>query len=114
MSYPYLSKPTVKAAMREAKARNVAAVARGRMGFASAFMQLTPAELRIYGPEAYPNQTWAQRREGFIARHMAQVEGNGEALWDARGEPTRRHLALAVWAYSPDAAALSRWLRAQG
>ena len=48
--------------------------------------------------------TWARRRGGFIARHMAQVENRGEALWRKRKgswEPTRRHLGLIAWAFSP-------------
>jgi hypothetical protein len=43
---------------------------------------------------------WQQERERFIARHMAQVEAKGEPLWK-NGLPTRRHLALIFWAYSP-------------
>jgi hypothetical protein len=53
---------------------------------------------------------WAKKRDGFVARHMAQVEASNEDLFTPDGEPTRRHLALAVWAYSPDPAALSAWL----
>lgn len=48
--------------------------------------------------------TWAQRRAGFVARHMAQVENRHERLWRKRRgkwEPTRRHLGLIAWAFSP-------------
>jgi hypothetical protein len=45
---------------------------------------------------------WQQERERFIARHMAQVRKHGESLWTGRGLPTRRHLALVFWAYSPE------------
>ena len=49
---------------------------------------------------------WDTRRAGFIARHMAQVRKRGEPLFDEAGEPTRRHLALIAWAYSPSPAKL--------
>jgi hypothetical protein len=32
---------------------------------------------------------------------MAQLEDNREALFNKKGLPTRRHLALIMWAYSP-------------
>ena len=40
----------------------------------------------------YPGQTWGQRRNAFIGRHLAQYLAN----------PTpRRRLALIAWAYEP-------------
>lgn len=45
---------------------------------------------------------WRRRRRNFIARHVAQMRKNGEAWYDASGRPTRRHLALLMWAYTPD------------
>jgi hypothetical protein len=44
---------------------------------------------------------WINRRNDFVARHMAQYRNNDEPLWDEDGIPTRRHLALIMWAYSP-------------
>lgn len=42
---------------------------------------------------ATKNQSWAERRNSFIARHLVQYEKN----------PTeRRKLALIAWAYNPD------------
>jgi hypothetical protein len=49
---------------------------------------------------------WQARREAFLARHLAQAKAHHEPLLDANGEPTRRHLALIMWAYSPDPAKL--------
>lgn len=111
---PYLSRPVVAAAIQAARARGVSSVATSRRGFGPAYLEFTDSELHRYGPAAYPGQTWAQRRDAFVARHMAQVERRGEVLWDSRGRPSRRHLALAVWAYSPDPVQLRRWLRASG
>jgi hypothetical protein len=63
---------------------------------------------------ATKNKTWAERRAGFIARHMGQVEANGEPLWDEDGDPTDRHLGLVAWAYSPTPAKLRSWAGKQG
>lgn len=51
---------------------------------------------------------WMTRREGFISRHVAQMVANDEPLYDRRGRPTRRHLALVAWAFSPDPKGLRR------
>lgn len=45
---------------------------------------------------------WRERRDGFVARHMAQVKKAREELWDDDDLPTDRHIALVMWAYSPD------------
>ncbi len=54
------------------------------------------------------NPYWLAKREGFIARHMAQMVANDESLYDRHGRPTRRHLALVAWAFSPDPRGLRR------
>lgn len=54
---------------------------------------------------------WQEERERFIARHMAQVRKRKEALWMSDGLPTRRHMALIFWAYSPEPDRLRRLLR---
>jgi len=78
-------------AMRHA---DVSAVARSPQGFLTAYR-------RAGGDPDALSDYWDTRRAGFIARHMAQVRKRGELLFDAAGEPTRRHLALIAWAYSP-------------
>ena len=57
--------------------------------------------------DPYP---WWQRRNEFIARHMAQVRKGGESLWDSSGNPTNRHLGLIAWAYTPDPDGVQRWV----
>ena len=76
-----------------AKARGVSAVARSERGF-----------MRMYqraGTWDNVNDYWRRRRAAFIARHMAQ--GRHETLWkrDRSGklQPSRRCLALLMWAY---------------
>lgn len=95
--------------MRE---RGVSAVARSRSGFLGAYRRAggDPAELGDHKS----GQPWEERREGFLARHMAQLEDNDEPLWEATGkyvgDPTRRHLALIAWAYTPDPRGVAGWL----
>lgn len=43
---------------------------------------------------------WKRKRNAFVARHMAQVRQNRENLWK-NGKPSRRALALIMWAYMP-------------
>jgi len=73
----------------------VSKVARGRSGFLRAYEggRLTPS--------------WEEKRHGFIARHVAQAEAKGEP-WFRDGAPTRRHLALIMWGYSPQPGKLRR------
>lgn len=71
----------------------VSTVARSARGFLTAYKRAkTPGNL---SPE------WHAKREAFIKRHMAQVSMRKEALFDKNGDPSRRHLALIMWAYSP-------------
>lgn len=73
----------------------VSEVARSGRGFLAAYRRAggNPNRLSDY---------WYFHREGFVARHMAQARKNREPFW--LGElPTRRHLALIMWAYSPTA-----------
>lgn len=84
-----LSLATVKRYEAQARAREVSTVARGPRGFTTAYKH------------GNIDESWCQKRSGFIARHMAQIEQRGEALFDRDGRPTRRHLALIMWAFSP-------------
>lgn len=81
-----------------ARRRGVSKVARSARGFLTAYKRAGGR------PERLPD-VWLDKREAFIKRHMAQVRYRGEPLME-RGEPTRRHLALIMWAYSPRPSAL--------
>ena len=98
----WLSRETIRAAKPIIKSRGVSKVATGPTGFLAAFARAG------YDPDQL-SEWWRNRRNNFLARHLAQVEANAEALWSG-GEPTRRHLALVAWAYSPTRARLERWL----
>jgi hypothetical protein len=79
----------------KAAERKVSVVARSSRGFMRAY--------QAAGTWTKLDPWWRQRREGFIARHMAQAN-RGERLWErVRGKwrPTRRALALIQWAYMP-------------
>lgn len=76
----------------------VSGVARSSRGF-------LPAYRRAGGDPDSLSDRWDARRDAFIRRHMAQVRRRGESLW-CDGQPTRRHLALIAWAYSPTASRL--------
>lgn len=80
----------------------VSKVARGKRGFLRAYRSAggKPAQLDY---DDYSGQHWRDRRNAFVSRHMGQIEAKDEPLWDKNGNPTRRHLALIAWAYSPDA-----------
>ena len=93
-----LPRHLVEHAEHVAAARGVSKVARSPRGFLTAW-------------KANDLDTdWCRKREGFIERHMAQVRKRHEPLWK-NGQPTRRHLALVMWAYSPTPAKLAAWSR---
>lgn len=80
---------------KEAESLGVSVVARSKNGFMREYelaknartMNTRPLPRGVKG-----GRTWGQKRNGFIARHLAQYKEN----------PKRRHyLALVMWAYDP-------------
>lgn len=94
----YLSLSKVEQYVDLARERGVSDVARSPRGFLTAYRK---AGGRVGSLSDY----WRNRRDNFVKRHMAQVRMRGEALYEKSGKyagtPTRRHLALIMWAYSP-------------
>lgn len=78
----------------------VSSVARSQRGFLTAYR-------RAGGDIGRMSEAWQARRIAFLDRHLAQVKQRGEPLWKD-GLPTRRHLALVAWAYSPTPGRLDR------
>jgi len=76
----------------------VSEVARSARGFLSAYKQAG-------GDLGAMSDAWQRRRAGFIARHMEQMKGESTFV---DGLPSRRHLALVAWAYSPEPTRLAR------
>jgi hypothetical protein len=75
-------------------AQGVSAVARSKRGFLAAYHAAGGQSERM-------DPAWHRKRDAFLARHLAQRDVREEELYKA-GQPTRRHLALVAWAYSPD------------
>jgi len=93
--YPYLSLSKVLRYEPMAAALGVSEVARSPRGFLKAYREAG-------GKSANLSPYWQNRREGFISRHLTQAVNRNEPLWDEdKDRPTRRHLALIMWAYSP-------------
>lgn len=81
----------------------VSEVARSERGFLTAYQNAqTPGGL----PEE-----WAQKRNAYIARRLGQMDAQATPLFFERGThrglPTRAHLSLIAWAYSPDPSGLA-------
>lgn len=91
--HPYLSLGKTVSYEKMAKERGVSTVARSASGFLSAYKKA--------GRKENLSPFWREKREGFVRRHLAQIEKNREPLFLPDGTPTRRHLALIMWAYSP-------------
>ncbi len=95
VSMRYLSLACIARHEPAMRARGVSTVARSPRGFLTAYKRAggDPTKLSPY---------WQRRRAGFIARHVAQMEQRHEPPRGPDGRPTRRHLALIAWAFSPE------------
>jgi len=58
---------------------------------------------------AKKNETWLQRRNLFLNRQTKNI--NNKNLFNIDGSPTRYHLSLIAWAYSPDVTRLKKYIR---
>ena len=79
MSHRFLYLSTIARYEALARKRSVSVVARGPNGFLPAYKHAGVAS-------ALPG-FWRRRREAFIARHMAQVEGRNEPLGTSTAVP---------------------------
>lgn len=93
MGYSYLPLRVIIKYLPLMRRQGVSKNARSPRGFIAAYR-------RAGGDPNKLSDAWAKKRDAFIKRHLAQVRQRGETLWQG-GEPTRRHLALIAWAYSP-------------
>ena len=83
-NYKWMSLSSVLKWENEAKDLGVSKIARSKSGFLTAYKR--------YKTKNNMPEKWVKKRNGFIARHMAQYKKN----------PTyRRWLALVMWAYKP-------------
>jgi hypothetical protein len=102
--HKFLSLSVIKKFEPLMKREGVSLVARSPFGFLSAYKRAGGAKENLY-------KGWHTKREAFIARHMAQLISNDEPLYGEDRKPTRRHLALIAWAYSPDSSNLVKLAR---
>lgn len=85
MGYKYISLTELNSYLPDIRKNKVSTVARSPRGF-------IPAYRRAKGKKENLSNHWQVKREGFVARHLAQYKKN----------PTpRRKLALIAWAYKP-------------
>ena len=108
MAYSYMELDEVLDAEPVAADKNVSEVARSSRGFVTAY-ERAEGNPDFLGTDRYSGQWWDDRRKAFVSRHMGQIKRNSEPLWKD-GEPTRRHLALMMWAYTPTRERTLRWL----
>ncbi len=110
MAFKYQKINTVNAMIPLIESMNVSAIARSKRGFLRAYKRLkTPAKMKLaQAPGSL--QSWDQKRNAFLKRQIAQAKSNGESWWED-GLPTRRHLALIAWAYTPTPSRLQKFLR---
>ena len=83
----------VEAMLPTIEAAGVSKIARSPRGFVSAYRRIrSPLRMMIAEVPDLVTQTWAQRRDAYIARALPAYNAN----------PThRRALALMAWAYAP-------------
>lgn len=91
--YAWLPLSLVLAYQPVAAAQGVSEVARSPRGFVAAYRAAGGDPERM-------SAWWRTRRRNFVARHLAQAVSRDEPTW-RDGVPSRRHLALIMWAYSP-------------
>lgn len=103
-SYPYLPLRTIAALEPLARDSKVSEVARSKRGFLTAYK-------KAGGKASNLSEYWRNRRDGFVARHLAQMVKNKRDWYGKNGAPTRQHLALIMWAYSPDVSGLRDYLK---
>lgn len=84
--YPFLKLSTIEQYEPEMIALRVSEVARSPRGFLAAYKDVGGNPNRLH-------PAWLRKRNGFIARHLAQYKiDHGK----------RRRLALIAWAYDPE------------
>ena len=93
MTYSWMSYRQASRYEEEARMLGVSKVARSSRGFLRQYQAAGSARAMKNRLVSGKNQTWGQRRDAFIKRHIVQYNKN----------PTkRRWLALVMWGFMPD------------
>lgn len=96
--YPFLSLHEVMRWIPLMQTLGVSEVARSERGFLSAYQEAGT-------PDQLPKE-WIKERDAYVARRSGQINAQSFPLYLESGLPTRAHLSLISWAYSPDPAGL--------
>ena len=119
--YKWLNLDDVLRSVPAMNQQGVSKVARGieksnqtREGWVQAYIETggNPVSMANRLTGRSDTETWQDRRQQFLARHLGKVRKDNEPLWKD-GEPTRRHLGLIAWGYTPDVKKLRKWLETQ-
>lgn len=94
-----LSPDTVRRYLDIAAEQDVSRVARSRSGFTTAYLRA--GSLADMGTDA-DGTPWTAKRIAFLTRNVARMVETKEYYFNEDGTPTRRHLALIMWAWSPE------------
>jgi len=107
---PYIRLHLIEKAEPIAASWGVSEVSRSPRGFLSAY-KLTSGNPYAMGRDQFTGRMWEELRMNFIRRHMSQAKKKKERMWKG-GNPSRRHLSLIMWAYTPTPAKTAAWLHA--
>ena len=105
MPYPFLPVEAVETLVPTAKEIGISEIARSPKGF-------VPAYLAARDPDKLTAK-WHRIRENFIRRNVEAAAAKGESWW-VLNVPTKRHLALVMWAYSPDSERMLKFISGLG
>ena len=90
--------------VKAAKEENIAEARKGNASFLAAYRRAKGRPERL-------TENWHEARERFLKKEIAAIKLSGEHLFDRKGRPTRRHLSMILWAFSPRAALLQAYWR---
>tara|TARA_Y100001973_G_C5098186_1_gene281218 strand:+ start:285 stop:686 length:402 start_codon:yes stop_codon:yes gene_type:complete len=110
---PWLPLSLCEALENYARQRGVSVIARSGRGFLTAY-KIVSGEPAMLGRDPYNKKHWTEVRRLYINRNLGSATKNREKMWithNGHEVPSRRHLALIMWAYSPTPRRLHRWVR---
>jgi hypothetical protein len=111
MQYPLLKQAIITPLLPMMDLQGVSLVARGIVPSARTeygFLQLYYKNKKQLGAQkATKNQNYLSMRDAYIKRAWTP----GAKMFKIDGSPTRRHLSLVAWAFSPDPKRLQRFIK---
>lgn len=107
---PYIRLSVVERIEPFALREEVSEVARSARGFLAAY-KLASGEPILMGRDPRSQKPWSHVRRNMINRHLLQASKVERTFWLPSGQPTRRHLMLMMWAFTPTPEQTVTWLR---